>query len=208
MAFPTPADSSSTTTETTTEDDEQTPFEQLTDEQRETYQDYWGVVETYRGVKKMCLTHLFDNPEGVTNDEILAHTEHSPLAEHFEFYMEQKNDLKDSLRDSRDDGDLPEQMSLPDFKDETDPDFEYEVLSVENAEDWSINPEAFYDDEDAIWVPDEYEPPTDDDGHLTVWHNSPEGGLSVSQVLDIAEDTDGIGQKTLENLKANLEATQ
>ena len=208
--FPTPdetAVSTATETETETETEEKSVYETLADEHTEMLTDYWMVVETYRGVKKLALTHLFDSPEGVTNADIAALADRSPLAEHFVFYRETKNDMKDEFRTLREDGEIPKEVSLPGFKDETDPDFDYEVLSADNAADWGVNPETFYEDEDEILVPDEYEAPTDDDGNLVVWKNT-EGGFSVEEVLKVAADTDGIGEKTLAALKANLEATQ
>jgi hypothetical protein len=208
MNFPTPGEtavSTDSTTETETET-EVSVYETLSDDHKELFQTYWAVVETYRGVKKLAVTYLFDNPEGVSNADVAALQDRSPLAEHFVFYKEQKDALKDQFRTLREDGEIPKETSLPGFKDDMDPDFEYKVLSAENsADEWGINPETFYEDEGEIWFPEDYEAPTDDEGNLLVWNKETEDDeVVLENILKIAEDTDGIGDKTLEALKENL----
>ena len=213
MAFPTPNTDVSTATETTeaaeaeAEPEEKSVYETLADEHIKALQDYWQIVEAYRGVKKLALTHLFEDPSGVSNADIAALKDRSPLAEHFVFYREAKNDKKDEFRTLREDGDIPKKVGLRDFKEEVEPDFDYEVLNGENAADFGVNPAAFYEDEDEILVPDEYDAPTDNDGNLVVWKAETGDEVADDEVMNTLQGVDRIGEvKAEEALEALKEA--
>ncbi|QSG06382.1 hypothetical protein [Halapricum desulfuricans] len=213
MKFPTATATVSTETQTETqtepEPEEVSVYETLSEEIIEKLHEYDDVVETYRGVKKLALTHLFESPEGVTNADIVALKDRSPIAEHFVFFRDRKNELKSEFRDLRNNDEIPKEVSLPGFREEVEPNFEFEILSVETAEEWGVDPATFFEDEDEIRVPADYKPPMNDDGELLVFFEEEEtegGDFTLEEVLEIAEETDGIGPKKVEALKACLEA--
>jgi hypothetical protein len=202
MAFPTPDETAvSTETANPTETEPETTFGGNRDDD---YEDYWAICDAYRGIKKMCLTHLFDGDK-VSNRTIEDKAEVSPLAEHFVFYKEQKDGIKATLKERRANDELPKGASLPAYREEFEtPDFDHDVLTADNADEWGLTAGVFRDDEDAIFVPEAYEPPMDDDGNLIVYHSQDTDGPSLEAVLAAAAETDGIGEKTLENLKENI----
>lgn len=200
MNFPTPSDSVSTETETNTETETETEeksvYETLSDEVVEDLQEYWMVVDTYRLVGKLARTHLFDSPDSVSNADITALQDRSPIAAHFVFYKEHKDDLKAHFQTLRNDEEIPSEVGLRGFKEEMDPDFDNTELSRDNAEEFGINPEAFYDDEDPILVPEEYEPETDEEGNLVVWNAEEGDEVTDDELLNTLEGVSGVGPKT------------
>lgn len=188
MNFPTPSESVSTETTTETETESKT-FEERSDD----FETYWAVVDTERFLQKMCLNY------GVAVDGKFArYTDaegESPLADHGLFYYRQKKELAADLRGRRDDGDLPDDATLPTYTDEyPEPEYDHVVVSQENAEDFGLDADLFEDDE-TIFLPSEYEPETDDDGNLVVWYNS-DVEYTKNDVLTALKSVDGIGDKT------------
>lgn len=208
MSFPTPADSSTaaanTTEDTEAEAEEKSVYETLSDEAVELYDDYDMIVETYRLVRKAAVTHLFDSPKGVSNADIAALKGRSPLADHFVFYKEAKDDLKDQFRELRANDELPTEVSLPGYREWAEsPNYDHETITADNAADFGINPETFNDDEDPVHLPDEYEPVTDDDGNLVVWAAESGDTVADDDVISTLQGVDRIGDKKAE---AALEA--
>ncbi|UBF22688.1 hypothetical protein HRTV-25_gp107 [Halorubrum tailed virus 25] len=204
MAFPTPNDSNDSNqnnaaaAEPEPEPEPESVYDTLSDEQIETLQDYWMVVDTYRGISKLCRTHLFGDGDRPSNADIAALKGQSPLADHFVFYKDAKDDMKASLREMRENGDIPSEVGLRGFKEEIEPDFEHEVLNVENAADFGVNPETFTDNDDDILIPDEYEAPTDDEGNLVVWAAESGDEVSDDEVLETLKTVNRLGDKTAE----------
>jgi len=214
FSFALPTDET-TETEQTTETETEAVFPQ----RDEDYEAYRATVETYRFVRKLAESWLFpdragDDDNRVTNKEIEGLADKSPLADHFVFYKKQKKAIKDGLKADREDGDRPKSHSLPAYKKEwPEPEYEYDTVTEDDLEALGIHPGTWYDSDEEIHVPAEYEPETDDDGKLMVWYPSARMDLAdedkdavVARVLEIASETDGIGEKTLASLKANLEA--
>jgi hypothetical protein len=212
MSFPTPSRNVSNAAETTeaaeteAETEEETVYEALNDEITEKLQEYWMVVDTYRGISKLARSHLFETPEGVTNADITALQDRSPLASDFVFYKEAKDDLKAHFQDLRNDDEIPNEVGLRGFKEEMAPEFDSDELSRDNAEEFGVNPEAFYDDEDPILVPDEYEPETDEDGNLVVWTAEAGDEATDEEVISTIKDTSGVDSKAPDVLETLKEA--
>ncbi|OYR58507.1 hypothetical protein [Halorubrum halodurans] len=210
MAFPTPktTDVSNTNTDSEAADPEpESVYETLSDEHLELLKEYDMVVETYRGVRKIAATHLFTNPEDVSNSDIASHVGRSPLADHYVFYKDAKDDIKQQLRELRSDEEIPGEVSLPGYRDwNGEPDFDHEILSRDNAADeWGVNPKTFYDDEDEIYFPEAYEPPVDDDGNLIVWAKESGDEATDDEILSLLiDEADGCGEKTAENVLETL----
>ena len=212
MSFPTPSSSSndnensSPAVETEPEPEPESVYETLSDEQIETLQDYWMVVDTYRGISKLARTHLFENGDRPSNADIAALKGQSPIADHFVFYKDAKDDMKTSLREMRENGDIPSEVGLRGFKEEIDPDFEHEVLNRDNAADFGVNPATFTDNDDDILIPNEYEPETDDDGNLVVWSAESGDEVSDDEVLETLKTVNRLGEKTAEGAVKALKA--
>lgn len=211
MNFPTPADSSSNDNQSNTEaapEPEPKPkewYETLSDEENEAFQNYWAVVDTYRGIKKLCLTHLFDDVSNKQNSEIASLRDRSPIADHYVFYQKAKEDVKDTIQKLRKDGDIPTKAGLREYKANVEPEFEHTVLTKENAENNGVNPETFNDKEDNILFPEAYEFPTDDDGNLIIWAKQSGDELDNDEVLEIVSGASGVGDKTATNVVEALE---
>jgi hypothetical protein len=216
FSFTLPGDET-TTTETTTDETTDAVFPERDDD----YEAYRATVETYRFVRKLAESQLFperagstEKGERVTNKEIEALAGRSPLADHFKHYKAQKKEIKNGLKEARENGDRPKSHSLPTYKDEwPEPEYEYEHVTEDDLTQLGIHPGTWYDrDEDGIKVPAEYSPETDDDGTLMVWYpgedldmSDEDKGVMVKAFLRVAADTDGIGEKTLAALKENVE---
>lgn len=208
MNFPTPADSDSTNNQPTEAAETETEtlewYETLSDEANEAFQNYWAVVDTYRGLKKLCLTHLFDNPDGVSNSEIASLRDRSPIADHWVFYQEQKETQKEAIQQLRDDDEISTQAGLRGYKANVDADFDHTILSEDNAQDNGVKPDTFYDDEDPIFMPEAYEFPTDSEGNLEIWSAQSGDKLSDSDRFQVISDAEGVGDKTAENVIETL----
>lgn len=192
IKLPTDVSTESTTaTETETETD---PREKYAGHEG-TYFDYWGYTDLKRYGQKACQTL------GVAK---VKDAGKSPFADHYCHFRDEQKVLKDKVNGQGDfeaDGALP--GSLPDFKEAFgEPEFDHIKVTADNADEFGIDPDLFKEDEDPIFVKADYEVPE------TVWYDDEEtdGDLTLETVLRIAEETDGIGKKTLAALKANLEA--
>lgn len=223
MNIPEPADVSTanptkTTTEPEAEPEPESVYDTLDEETLDNLRKYHEVVETHRADKKMAFAYLFDGSTDVKNADIIALVEDSPIAKKFADSRDLKNSIKDQFKKARKDGEIPNEVGLRGYKEWVgEPKFDHEELSPETVEDsWGLVTESvFYDNEDPIMVPDYYELPTNEEGKLMVWYPDepetdeiPEGYMSAEKFLEIAENTDGIGEKTLARLTKNVEDAQ
>ena len=202
--FPNPSDVSTETETTETEPEPETVYDGRHDEQ----EGYWAVVDTERYIQKLCLTYDVGvdtsgkRPYARYND-----VDNSPLADHGLTYYRSKTEQADDLADKRESGELEDDQNLPAYKDQFEtPEWDHGVVTKENARDYGVDPEFMGDDEQ-IFVPDEYDLPTDENDELLVWSETPEAGdgLTVAQVLEIADGVKGLGPKTHERLAEALE---
>lgn len=187
MNFATPSADGSTETETETETTTETYDGRMDD-----MEEYWGYVDTERFLQKMCVAF------GVAVDDGFArYTEaegESPLADHGLFYYRQKKELGNELRDQREGDELNDDQNLPAYRDQFEtPEYDYTEVSADNAEDFGLDADQFEDDE-VMYVPEEYEPETNDDNELIVWYNT-DGDYTKDDVLEALNDVSGIGPK-------------
>jgi hypothetical protein len=206
MNFPTPAVDVSNETETNTETETETVFDGRTDE----YETYWAVVDAYRFLGKLARTYLFiaeDRENGVTNADIAALVDRSPIARDWQFYKETKDEIKDDLNDRRG-SDFPQEASLPTYKDEMEtPDFDCMEITEDTLEDFGIAADTWSDRDELICLPSEYEPETDDEGNLLVYFAEEGDEVSDDAVLEAFRSVDRIGDvKATEALEALKEA--
>lgn len=188
MNFPTPADNGSNAVNN---DDSTAVYDSRMDDQEE----YWAVVDTERFLQKMCVSY------GVAVDNGFArYTEaegESPLADHGLFYYRTKKEMADDLSSRREDGDLDSDQTLPEYKDQFEtPEYDHVVVSADNAGDFGLDADLF-DDNEEIFLPEDYEPETDGDGNLVVWYETDgETTYTKDDVLETLRGVDGIGPKT------------
>lgn len=213
MAFPTPPTSSSNDNQPNSEPEpEPEPkewYETLSDEEHEAFQDYWAIVDTYRGLDKVALTNFYDDFDDSDysgkNSKIASLRDRSPIADHWVFYQNQKEEQKDVIQKLRDDGDIPNNAGLREYKANVEPDFEHEVINKDNAVESGLNPATFNDKEDDIIFPDAYEFPTDDNGELIIWAKQSGDELDNDEILEIVSGASGVGDKTATNVVEALE---
>lgn len=205
MSFPTPADYSinneqtAAAAEPAAEPEPESVYETLSDEILELYKDYDQVVETYRLIRKAAATHLFDSPKGVSNADIAALKDRSPIAGHFVFFKDAKDDLKDQFRELRANDELPSEVSLPGYREWAgSPNYEHETITADNAAEHGINPATFNEDEDPIHLPEEYEPVTDEKGDLVKWAAETGDEVADDDVQATLMGVDRIGEKKAE----------
>lgn len=208
MSFPTPADYSinneqtAAAAEPAAEPEPESVYETLSDEILELYKDYDQVVETYRLIRKAAATHLFDSPKGVSNADIAALKDRSPIAGHFVFFKDAKDDLKDQFRELRANDELPSEVSLPGYREWAgSPNYEHETITADNAAEHGIDPTTFNDDEDPIHLPEEYEPVTDEKGDLVKWTAETGDTVESEELHKVLMDVDRVGSKTAADIR-------
>ena len=189
MEFKTPT-AAETETETKTETETETVYDGRHDGQEE----YWAYVDTERFVQKLCLS--FDV---AVDGGYARYTEaegESPLADHGLFYYRQKKELAAELSEKRSDGEMNDDQTLPNYKDQFGtPEWDHVVISAENAEEYGIDADLFDEDEE-IHVPEEYQPETDEDGTLVIWYETDgDSEYTKADVLAALNSVTGIGDK-------------
>jgi hypothetical protein len=191
MDFPTRDGETETETATATETEPATY-----DGRHDEMETYWAVIDTERYIQKLCVSYdvAVDNGFARYND---AKGE-SPIADDGLFYYQTKQQMGDDLTEKRDEGELNSDQNLPNYKDQFGaPEFEHAEITAENAEDFGLDADLF-DDDETIFLPDEYEPETDDDDVLIIW-NKADGEYTKNDVLKALNGVKGIGDKKAGN---------
>jgi hypothetical protein len=144
-------------------------------ERVEEYEDYWKAISMVRLLKKSC------KALGVAK---VKDAGKSPWADHYGHFAaiaygtDDEPGLKETCKD------LP--GNLPTYKEEFEtPEGDFDVITKDNAEDFGLPADDFGDDEDAIFVPVEYEAPEE------VWYEVEANEETVTEVL---EGISGIGE--------------
>ena len=185
--FPTP-DRTQSAENNTTEDDDNDVFAERMDEMEV----YWGLVDTERFVQKVSVAY----DVGVNEDGYAVYkdvSDDSPIAEDGLYYYQEKREQGQELSDKRDSGELNDDQTLPEYKDQFgEPEHDHTYITAENAENYGLEPEQFEEGE-AIHLPDAYEPPVDDDGNLLVWYD--DQPVTTDRVIESLEKVDGISNK-------------
>nr|BDD45078.1 hypothetical protein 10 [bacterium] len=168
-----------TETETTTETDQETTFG---GERVEEYEDYWKAISMVRLLKKSC------KALGVAK---VKDAGKSPWADHYGHFAaiaygtDDEKGLKDVTAEMK--------GNLPKYKDEFEaPEGEFEVITKENADEFGLPEDAFEDDEDPIFVPEDYEAPAE------VWYHNEGEEADTETAKDALEGVSGVGEARAE----------
>lgn len=169
------------------ENDESDAEDTVFDERVEAYEDYWKLCSVIRVVSGVAETAGVPTFFKDAADE-------SPLAAYGYEIAKMKSDQKAEIADMKDAGDLPEDANLPEYVDQFEtPEYDHDVITAEDTAEWSL-PDDHVDDDDPIFVPDDMDLPTNDDGTIRLEYNDqPASHAEAAQVL--VDEVDGIGKK-------------
>ena len=185
FTLPTATDSTATETNTEAEAEPETIFN---GERVEEYEDYWKAISMVRLLKKSC------KALGVAK---VKDQGRSPWADHYGHFAaiaygtDDEPGLKTTCQEL--DGNLPA------YKEEFEtPEGEFDVITKDNAEDFGLPADEFGEDEDPIYVPVDYEAPTE------VWFAEEGEEIDAETVKETCETVNRVGDATAEELTEAL----